>query len=486
MTYKLVSLTGEPLGAGLLFDSAQDAMTFAKANGLKARPEIVIDDSWLLREIARLESGEHERLPFESYVWFKCVEGRGQRFPHVAKKDPSKIAFTESAEKGMRDIQTVIAPGRYLERFYAEIITAELIRDLARDYVTRLITPEFKIARMSDEIVYVYQHGPDSCMSKSLHEYESKEHPVSVYGLEPGQNLADIPNALTLAYLETDNRITARALINERDKVFLRLYGDADLLRKSLAAAGYESGSPEGYTVRAIDSDRGDYVMPYIDAGPAASYGAANVKRINDRFMITDGRGDQAGRTDGLLNEPECDEDESYCEFYQEFSSRDMFSVVVNDRGHCEQWSERAVDGHATRVNGNYYADELVSQDGHGRNFIHHEDTHSYCDMSNEYWPCEEMQRCEVTDDYFHVSEMTEIKTSGRDSVYVRNDKIDEISFVCLIDGERWHNDAAHADYVGIADIHDPTQDEIDSLGLLPVNHFPHPDQTELNLAQAA
>jgi hypothetical protein len=180
MTYKLVSLTGEPLGAGLLFDSAQDAMTFAKANGLKARPEIVIDDSWLLREIARLESGEHERLPFESYVWFKCVEGRGQRFPHVAKKDPSKIAFTESAEKGMRDIQTVIAPGRYLERFYAEIITAELIRDLARDYVTRLITPEFKIARMSDEIVYVYQHGPDSCMSKSLHEYESKEHPVSV------------------------------------------------------------------------------------------------------------------------------------------------------------------------------------------------------------------------------------------------------------------------------------------------------------------
>jgi hypothetical protein len=486
MTYKLVSLTGEPLGAGLLFDSAQDAMTFAKANGLKARPEIVIDDSWLRREIARMQSGEYERIPFECHAWFKQAEDNAQRFPHVAKKDPSKIAFTESPDKGMRDIQTVIAPGRYLERFYAEIITAETIRDLARDYVTRLITPEFKIARMSDEIAYVYQRGPDSCMSKSLSAYESDEHPVSVYGLEPGQTLDEIPHALTLAYLEIEDRITARTLINERDKVFLRLYGDADLLRKSLAAAGYQSGLPYNYTIRAIDSDRGDYVMPYIDAGPAASYGAANVKRINDRFMITDGRGDQAGRTDGLLNEPECDEDGNYCEFYQEFSSGDTFSVVVNDRGHCEQWSERAVDNNATRVNGTYYSDELVHQDGHGRNFIMHDDTHHYCDMSNEYWPNEEMQRCEVTDDYFHESEMTEIKTSDRDSVYARNDKIDEISFVCLIDGKRWHNDAAHPDYVGIADSHEPTQDEIDNLGLLPVNHFPHPDQTELNLSQAA
>ena len=485
MTYKLISLTSAPIDTALTFSTAQDAIAYAQAHGIKARPEIIVDDSWLRRELSRMQSGEHERTPFECHRWFMLAENNAQRFPHVAKKDATKIAFTESPEKGMRDIQTVVAPGRYLERFYSGVISAETIRDLAREYVTRLDTPEFKIARLSGEIVKIYRHGPDSCMSKSLSEYASDIHPVAVYGLELGETLDDQPTALTLAYLEIDNRITARALINERDKVHMRLYGDIELLRKSLVAAGYASARPYGYTVRVIDSDQGDYVMPYIDAGETSSSGYANVRQVNGRFEVTDGRGDSACRTDGVLNEPEY-EDQNFCDYYEESTSEDVSCVIINERNHERYWCESAIDNNATRVNGHYYANELVHQDGHGYYFVIHEDTHSFCDASTEYWPCEEMRSCEVTDDYYHESEMTEIKTTWRDPVYARDDKADAISFVCLIDGERWHTDAAHADYVGIAETHEPTQDDIERLGLLRVNHYPHPDQTELNLAQAA
>jgi hypothetical protein len=462
-------------------------MDFARLRGIKARHEIVIDDSWLRRERARFATGEYERVPFYLDDWFFRIEQVADRFPHVAKKDPTKIAFTESAEKGMRDIQTVISPGRYLERFYGASLRQQTIRDLARAYVTRLATPAFKIARMSDEIVRVYRKGPGSCMSKDVIYYEGDEHPVSVYGLEPGQSLDDIPHALTLAYLEIEERITARALINERDKVFMRLYGDTELLWKSLLASGYNSGNPHGYTVRSISSDRGDYVMPYIDAGKSSAYGAANVSRREDRFVIVKGYGDQAGRTDGVLNEPESDEDadQNYCERSHELTSEDLYEVIINDSGRTSYWSESAVADYATRINGCYYCDSLVAQDGHGADFVVRGGTHSYCELTDDYWPLDEMRCCEVTDDYFHESGMTEIKTDGA-SVFVHPERADEISFTCLIDGERWHNDRRHADYVGVADIHAPTQDEIDRLGLLPVNHYPHPDQAELALSEAA
>lgn len=483
MVYRLVSLASETLPA-LTFDTAQEAIAFAQANGLKARPEIIVDDSWLTRENTRYVTGEYESLPWMRLSWFANAESDSKRFAHVSKKDPTKVAFTESAEKGMRDIQTVIAPGRYLERFHGSSITSELLRDMAREYSTRLDTPPFKVARLSDDIVSVYQRGPNSCMSHSSDSYSGDAHPVSVYGLEHDDDVA--PSALVLAYIEIDRRVTARALINERDKAFMRLYGDTDLLRKSLTKAGYEPRAPYGYSVRCIESDRGECVMPYIDAGPEGCFGAARVTLQNGRFLISESRGDTAGQTCGtLFEESDDDEDDysNYCEYYDESTHDDVSPVIVDENGRTAWWSESAISNHATRIDGEYYSDELVSTDGNGDAFVTSGDTHSYCEGSHEYWPNDEMKECAESGEYFHESVMTEVKTSRDDTVWIADGALAAHSFTCLIDETVWHNDARHPDFVDVANIHAPTGEEIEERGIIRVNHFPHPDQLEMSLA---
>lgn len=478
MVYRLVSLIESQAVPSIDFETAQAAIAFARDNGLKARPEIVVDSSWIEREAARLGNGFHEALPWR-FQSFWDYDAESMRFAHVAKKDPIKIAFTESPEKGMRDIQTVLTPGRYLERFYSDRLSSEEIRDLARSYATRLDTPEFCVARLSSEIVSIYRNGPNSCMSLSLDSYQSDVHPVSVYGYDDESDGPD--SALVLAYLRIDQRITARALISERDKTHMRLYGDTELLRKSLNAAGYHSANPFGYTVKAIEYS-GSYVMPYIDAGETSGYGAADVKMRSGRFVICESGDHTAGETCGLLSEPEPEPEGEYCEYYEETRDEESYTVIVSDDGDMQSWCETACDNYATRLNGRYYSDEIVRSDGHGNSFIIGDDNYSYCDRTDEFWPSDEMVYCDASGEYYHESVCIEVKTiHGTTHLSVKD--ADANSFTCLIDGETWHNDARHADFLDIACIHEPTDLQIEELALIRVNHFPHPDQHEMPLA---
>lgn len=477
MVYRLVSLIESQAVPSIDFETAQAAIAFARDNGLKARPEIVIDDTWIAREASRLGDGTHERLPWRREDWFRYGEMDANRFPHVAKKDPTKVAFTESPEKGMRDIQTVLTPGRYLERFYSYRLSSEEIRDLARSYVTRLDVPTLSIARLSSEIVDVYRKGPDSCMSKSLDNYSSHVHPVSVYGLDSENE--ERPDALVLAYLRIDQRITARALINERDKTHMRVYGDKALLEKALNANGFHSGDPFGYSIKAISCDDG-YVMPYIDRGQYV--GAANVDLRGNRFVICRDSDWTAENTCGTICEPEPEDEGDYCEYYEETRNEESYTVVVSDEGETQNWCESACDNYATRLNGRYYSDEIVSTDGHGDTYLIGADSHSYCDRTDEYWPSDEMVYCDASEEYYHESVCIEVKTiHGTTHLSVKD--ADANSFTCLIDGETWHNDARHADFLDVACIHEPSDSEIESLQIVRVNHFPHPDQFTLPLA---
>ncbi len=458
--YRLIALDPAFIAPDMAFDTAQAAIAYATAQGMKARPEIIVDDSWIVREFKRLESGEHEALPWAQTVWFERQHSAAHPlFAHVCKRDPSKVAFTESPEKGMRDIQTVTTPGRFLERYYSAILDSEQIRDIARAYATRHEIPTLQIARLSSEIVTVYRNGPSSCMSHSVDSYSGDEHPCTVYGYETADETNE--TALTLAYIKQDSRITARALINEARKVHMRLYGDCDLLRKALHANGYHAADPIGFSVRAIENGNGSgYIMPYIDAGESSSYGAANVTQSGSRFVISKG-GYCAGNTNGTLladdEDEDEDEDSNYCEYYDESTNDEVYCVIVDQGGRTEWWSESAIDNHATRIGGEYYSDELVSTDGNGHEFLSHVDSHTYCEETCEYWPNDEMKRCEESDEYFHESVCTEVSIETG-TVWIADKHLDSATFTCLISETVWHNDSRHADYLGVASIHDPDE----------------------------
>ena len=177
--------------------------TYAEALSLtKTTPGAVIekdaggDPNWRARERGRLDYGAYTPVP-----WFD--DGRltmpTDHFTHISTDDPTQIAFTENEEKGRQDRQTRMRPGRYLERYFPD-----LDADTVRAYATEIGAPAetFRVASTPAEIERVYEHGPRSCMSKSLDAYASRVHPVTVYG-EPGD--------LRLAYLGDAHDATARA-----------------------------------------------------------------------------------------------------------------------------------------------------------------------------------------------------------------------------------------------------------------------------------
>lgn len=92
-------------------------------------------------------------------------------FPHGATGNPALIAYTVDDEKGERDIQTPIKPGRYLRQFFSDVLTEKQIAYYADMHTKHkpqaLIWADLpvKFATTEQDIVDVYARGPVSCMS---------------------------------------------------------------------------------------------------------------------------------------------------------------------------------------------------------------------------------------------------------------------------------------------------------------------------------
>lgn len=242
--------------------------------------------SWQQREEWRFQWGasnyRHPVWTKESF-WRNRSAALIQHYAHAAKKDPSSIAFTESDDKGMRDVQTVMKAGRYLKRFFGDVLTDKQIAFYAEwqragnrppsDF-TKTLKLEF--ATTPEAIVAAYAEGPGSCMRG----YEA----VQVYGA----------GDLAIACLvrpgpprDGERRVLARALVWPAKKVVGRIYpneGDysdfsgpeesedvRNELLNRLLADGYRSTYSEGWDLfdgaklLAISAGGGEYVMPYID-----------------------------------------------------------------------------------------------------------------------------------------------------------------------------------------------------------------------------
>lgn len=232
-------------------------------------------------------------------------------WPHVSD-DGKRIAYTQSPDKGERNIQTVTSEGKYLRRHFPQLQDHDV-----RDIVALSNTGAYNIVRSIDKIIEVIAEGPTSCMGGSSKEYhfDDESHPYRVYDPSLGWAMA--------SYTNEEGRIDGRCLVLEQEdqKIFVRsyrrcfnehddeAYSEAhEGLEAWLKGQGYKKKSywPSGTKLKLIwsDEERAEVVMPYIDGGER------RVKRHYNHIVIGSG-GVAADETSGYLRlgpEHECDE----------------------------------------------------------------------------------------------------------------------------------------------------------------------------------
>lgn len=250
--------------------------------------------TWKHREANRLRNGTYQRLPFDQEGWYRRGPGPKEHYAHISKEDSSKIAFTENEKKGKKDLQVRLRPGRYLKRFYGDILNEDQIRDYATQITSKKKDSEFKIAMTPDEIEHVYRNGPDSCMSYGLSSFDSDIHPVRIYGA----------GDLGVAYLERQGRITSRVLCWPEKKKYSRIYGDSVRLSAELHERGYiqqvdkysSSSAFTGARLLKIEQRRfrrNNFVVPYVDYH-------RTMKEDGDYLVLCDDGPLPCGQTNGL------------------------------------------------------------------------------------------------------------------------------------------------------------------------------------------
>lgn len=429
-------------GAIRVFESGEAAAVVARELsatwGKVYQPRPLLDDKWQQREQARLEDGTYRRLPWDdgfpdgdphtlerdygvgpewqifSYegdgpdpynyavelsdgswtgVGYYPVKGPSKcwhysgmtaetrhHYAHVSVKVPGNIAFTQTAEKGVRDIQTSMKPGRYLQQYYGHVLTKREIEEHAQRFLALYGTQSVKFAYSADVIERVYVNGPRSCMSHGASAYGSPFHPVRVYAA----------GDLAVAYLEEETeddgtRITARALCWPEHKTFGRIYGNRKLA-EMLSADGWTEDFQFAVGARLErHTYKSGFVVPYIDGvyraadakthliiDPDGDIGCERTNGLSCPSFVCDRCGGSADEEDATEVEGDvwcahCVERYSfYCECYGEryCDNTPMVGVYTREgRRGIQQWSQDAFDhnGWTCSETGDCYSDAVAS-----------------------------------------------------------------------------------------------------------------------------
>lgn len=247
---------------------------------------------WRDRERCACYFGRGRAVPWIEETWWMQSDYWALHYPRPSKKDPSKIVFTPSEEWGQADRQLRMRPGKYLARYFSDVLTPEQIRTYVAKWDAAFAPRVLQFARTADEIEHVYVNGPRSCMAYDASDFSSHCHPARVY--------AD--GDLQLAYITgaDGDDIVGRALVWPDKMVHGRVYGDIERMEHALESAGYTPGSLVGARIGKIEDPGGGYVMPYLDHG-------GYVEDDWNYFVISD-HGIPADNTNGLAGAgPVCD-----------------------------------------------------------------------------------------------------------------------------------------------------------------------------------
>jgi hypothetical protein len=265
------NLVETPLPDFGTFDKGADAAKASKSaavtlGGAKVQcRRIAQAGDWRGAMQKKLESGELAPLPA---CW--DLVPISDHFAHLWANDPSKIAFIESEEHGIIQKLTNLTPGRYITRFYE---TAGKMDDDRRRKLIATIDPsgEIYFATTPDEIEYVYQNGPESCMDGDHDFGDLPCWPTAPYGA----------GDLAIAYTKNKKgNIQSRCLCWPEKKLFGRMFGDPQRMQPAMEAEGFtfirddndadgnkKKGVFIGARILKVPTGRRDhrFVVPYFD-----------------------------------------------------------------------------------------------------------------------------------------------------------------------------------------------------------------------------
>lgn len=319
---------------------------------------------WRDRETYRLIPSE---IPWWSEDWWKNSPLLGLHFPHPSRVDPAKLAYTQSEDHGLNDRQTRTTPGRYLRRYFGNILTAEQIEYWAVAWTDKFSPRSLQFASTPEDIARVYENGPHSCMAYPAGSFNSPVHPCSIYGA----------GDLAVAYITDGDRITGRALVWPDRKVYGRIYGDVYRMETALEAEGFKQGRDGSFDgARLLNIPAGDvYTMPYLDYPLSAADDHGEFLILRSFGSIT------SERTDGLSD------DAISCETCETTMHEDDAMVVDgwNPLYYCEEcYHERYII--CDDCNEPTYRDDAtVVQGGDVVCEVCRDDRYSYCEGCDEY-----------------------------------------------------------------------------------------------------
>ena len=283
--------------------------------------------------------------------------------PHVSTTDSTRIAYTQSVQKGERDVTTVTSISKYIKRHCPDMPDHEL-----RDFCAKHMLDDgaYEMITNSDEMIISVRNGPKSCMSDAFRHLD--EHPYAVYAPQFGWSMA-------VRYSGADKAIHGRCLCLNHDgeKLFVRSYKHAEgggysyddpKLEAWLATQGYEKHDywPDGAELKLIYQN-GRVVMPYIDK-------SASVRISGDRAFI-DEDGWEASNTDGYLHQD--DDDYSDCDDCGERTYNDDMTTVYGGNCVCSSCLHDSYVWGETR-----YGEEYMHHDE--TTYVEWNDTHYYTD----------------------------------------------------------------------------------------------------------
>ena len=169
--------------------------------------------------------------------------------------------FRTSMKDGVLEVSSKVVRSKlsaWLAKYFPDI-PAHVVGEISNTHTTSIIVDEVLFARTREEIKYVYENGPYSCMGKSASNFSTGGiHPAEVYA----------SGECAVAYIKDGDRIISRAVTNEKDKQYSRIYGNEIRLRNALYALGYSEGGIAGCKLLRLETDRGFVVAPYIDYTP--------------------------------------------------------------------------------------------------------------------------------------------------------------------------------------------------------------------------
>tara|TARA_R110000868_G_scaffold391727_1_gene661989 strand:+ start:1099 stop:2613 length:1515 start_codon:yes stop_codon:yes gene_type:complete len=254
----------------------------------------------IVRDTERLVTEYWKDVPWCDEPWFKGSPYYYLHSTHQPREPQNAggVAFAESPQKLVADRFTVMKPGRYLSRFFADKLGDGDIKLWAERYAALFAPAEVQFVGGSDKHEWerIYRIGPQSCMK----------------GNEAVRVYAHAKSVLRLAYVKDGDKVVSRCIVRDDVKEYIRVYPSSDgpertALREGLEAMGYAHGTLRGVLLDAVSYEgcSDAWVCPYLDSGNGScSDTNVEVVVVDSKSYLKVGHAGMEGQTqDGYVSE---------------------------------------------------------------------------------------------------------------------------------------------------------------------------------------